>query len=545
MSAHCKLLLPQVAALLSVLLFSGHLYSTEPETDHKYPNILVFLVDDMGFSDIGAYGGEIHTPNIDGLAEHGLRFTQFYNTGRCWPSRASLLTGYYPQSIRRDVTKGKLPGSEPANGVGDRPAWAPLLPLHLKPFGYRSFHVGKWHLDGTPLQGGFDRSYLNMNELGYFRAVNQQLDEVDLPDIKADGEFYSTVTTVSYAVKFLREHQQSHASRPFFGFVAFNSPHFPVQALPEDIAIYRDRYNSGWDILRERRLDRLKKLHIVSTSLSALDPDIVPRRNLGQDALQQQVDAREVAHAVPWNTLTKAQQTFQARKMEVHAAMVHRIDLEVGRVIEQLRAMGALDNTLILFLSDNGASAEQMVRRNLHQSGAEVGGPDSYLCMGPGWSSASNTPFRLHKSWVHEGGIATPLIVHWPAGLDSQGELRSSPAHLIDLLPTVLDIVRGNDAVALNGAPSFPGLSLVPAFQNDSGLDRDFLWWSHDGNRAIRVGDWKLVALRSSPWELYNLAEDRSEKRNLASRYPARVTELEALWTAQAKAHRKLAQGGL
>lgn len=523
-----------LGALILLLMVLSVAEPVRAEMEQARPNILVFLVDDMGFSDVGAYGGEIRTPNIDRLASGGLRFTQFYNSGRCWPTRASLLTGYYAQSVGRDVSSGLATNPGKRKGLADRPAWAQLLPAYLKPFGYRSYHVGKWHLDGLPLRSGFDRSYLNMNELGYFRAVNHQLDEVDLPDIEVDGKFYSTISTVDYSIRFLEEHREKYANQPFFAYIAFNSPHFPVQALPQDIALYKDRYKEGWDVIREERFARLREMGIVNGGLSRLDPDIVPRRNLTESELREKVDRREIAHAVSWRSLTPAEREFQAEKMAVHAAMVHRIDLEIGRVMRQLEKMGAVEDTLVFFLSDNGASAEQFVRRSLHIPGAEVGSPDSYLCIGPGWSSASNTPFRLHKSWVHEGGIATPLIVHWPAAIEGGGELRTSPSHLIDLLPTIKEVL-GDGARPDTSAPPLPGISLVPEFQRDGALQREYLWWDHDGNRAIRVGDWKLVSLRSSAWELYDLGQDRAESHNLAERHPDKARELASAWQARAE----------
>lgn len=513
--------------------------------DKPRPNILVILADDLGFSDIGSYGGEIHTPNLDLLASQGLRFTQAYNAARCWPSRASLLTGYYAQSIRRDALTA--PENDPVHAVptgfaGVPQYWARLLPEHIRPLGYRAYHSGKWHLYGSPLQNGFDRSYLNDNEIDFFAVTNHQLDGVKLPAVKDDGEYFSEVTIADYAIRFLKEHASRFASQPFFGYVAFNAPHFPLHALPQDIAVYRERYAAGWDAIRSERLARIRTLGIADVELSALEPTIVPRGNLTEDALRERVSPDEVAHAVPWELLTPNQKRFQSSKMAVHAAMVHRMDLEIGRILDQLRKMGALDNTIIFFLSDNGASAEQIIRGRGHELAGDVGASGSYLGIGPGWSSAANTPFRRHKSWVHEGGIATPLIVHWPAGFASRGELRADPVHVIDLVPTVLDILRVEtpSATADVQAPPFPGISIVPAFTKDGSLNRASLWWNHDGNRAIRIDDWKLVGDRASPWELYNVGADRAESINLASAQPEKVSELEKAWNAIAARARVL-----
>ena len=494
------------------------------------PNVLLILADDMGYSDLGCYGGEIQTPNLDRLAEGGLRFTQFYNTARCWPSRASILTGYYAQAIRRDVITGFK------SGKGNRQCWAPLLPEYLKPLGYRSYHSGKWHIDGDPVEEGFDRSYDRTHANSHF-VSEAEMAKMDKPlQTVKPGGYYCSTAIADQAIRQLRDHADKHAKSPFFEYVAFTEPHFPVQALPEDIAVYKDRYTSGWDVLRQERYERMKKLGIVACELSPLDPVTVPGWNLKEDQLQKRIGPNEVGHAVPWKSLTDGQKMFQAAKMSVHAAMVHRIDIEIGRVLDQLKAMGARDNTLIFFLSDNGASAEQIIRGGGHDPSAPVGSEKSFLGIGPGWSSLANTPFRLHKSWNHEGGIATPLIVNWPAGLKAKNELRTNPGHLIDIVPTVLEIVGGKQPATAAGLPVPPiqGRSLVSLFTKDGSVTRDYLWWNHSGNRAIRIGDWKLVADHQSPWELYDLSKDRSETRNLAAGHPETVQKMEAAWLQHA-----------
>jgi arylsulfatase len=251
----------------------------------------------------------------------------------------------------------------------------------------------------------------------------------------------------------------------------------------------------------------------------------------------------EINRPLPWSELTPAQREFQAAKMAIHAAMVDRMDREIGRVIAQLKAMGAYENTLILFASDNGASAEIMVRGDGHDPAAPLGSAKTYLCLGPGWSSASNTPFRRHKTWVHEGGIATPLIAHWPAGIKARGELRRTPVHLIDVVPTLLELAGATKPSVIKGqaVPPAPGRSLVLTFSRDVAVERDYLWWEHEGNRAIRVGDWKLVALKNGAWELYDLAEDRGEQRNLAAARPEKARELEAQWTRHWEETKRLA----
>ena len=499
--------------------------SAQPER----PNVVIIVADDMGFSDAGCYGGEIQTPNLDRLAAGGLRFTQFYNTARCWPSRACILTGYYAHEIRRDT----LPGV--GGGVnGQRPAWARLLPAMLRPLGYRSYHSGKWHVDGKVLAGGFDRSYCLNDHDRYFNPKQHTLDDRPLPPVEPDSGYYATTAIAQYAIDMLAEHQAQHRDRPFFLYLAFTVPHFPVQAPPQDIAVYQDRYRAGWDALRQERYERMRKLGLVNCALSKLDPDIWPGWNLSQEKLREQIGPGEAGRAVPWNDLTDEQKQFQPLKMAIHAAMIHRMDIEIGRVLEQLKAMNVFENTVVLFVSDNGASAEQIIRGDLHDRTAPPGSAKTFLSIGPGWSSAANTPFRLHKSWVHEGGITTPLIVHWPKGVPARGELRHDPGHLIDLAPTVLDLAGGKWPETLDDGKPVPpprGTSLVPAFAKDGSVTHGFLWWYHNGNRAIRVGDWKLVAAGKSPWELYDLASDRCESKDLAADHPDKVNELEQAWT--------------
>jgi arylsulfatase A-like enzyme len=496
----------------------------------RQPNVLILIADDLGFADLGCYGGEVATPHLDALAANGLRFTQFYNTARCWPSRAALMTGYYAQQVRRDTLPEIVSGG---GNRGERPAWAPLLPRLLAPAGYRSYHSGKWHIDGMPVAEGFDRSYYLRDQGRFFSPRVHWEDDQKLGAVERGSGYYSTITVAEHAIKCLLEHANHTPDQPFLSYVAFAAPHFPLQALPEDIARYAGRYDAGWEAIRAARYQRQHELGLVSAALSPVERDIGPPYDF-PDHLEI-LGPSEVNRPLPWEDLTPAQQQFQAIKMSLHAAMIDRMDREIGRILAQLKAMDAYENTLILFLSDNGASAEIMVRDDGHDPEAVPGSADTYLCLGPGWSTSSNTPFRRHKTWVHEGGIATPFIAHWPLGIKGRGELRRTPAHIIDVVPTLIELAGVTKPAAIEGhdVPTSPGHSLAPVFASDVRIDRDSLWWLHEGNRAVRVGDWKLVAARDEPWELYDLKTDRAETTDLAGKHPDRVRELEQVWQQQ------------
>ena len=520
------------------LTVSALLLGVATQAADRPPNILIFLADDMGYSDLGCYGSEIATPNLDALAQGGLRFTQFYNTARCWPTRAAILTGYYAQEVRRDSFGGRGGGTR-----GIRPAWAPLLSSNLHPLGYRSYHSGKWHIDGRPMQNGFDHSYSLEDHDRHFAPKRHTEDDKELPPVAENSGYFTATAIADHAIKCLKEHAAKYAGQPFFGYVAFTTPHFPLHAPAADIARYRDRYTRGWDVMREERWQRMQKLGIGGSALSAIERDVGPPYAF-PEAIEK-LGPNEVNRPVPWSSLTPAQREFQSAKMAIHAAMVDRMDRDIGRVLDQVRAMGAFENTIIIFLSDNGASAEMMVRGDGHDPKLPPGSAGTFLSLGPGWSSLANTPFRRHKTWVHEGGVSTPLIVHWPKGISARGELRHTPGHLVDVVPTMMELASGKPFPLDRGndAPRYPGRSLVPAFAKDTTVARDSIWFLHEGNRALRVGDWKIVAAGvDAPWELYNLAQDRSESRNLAAENPAKLKELTERWGRESAEYQKWAE---
>ncbi|MEM7370230.1 MAG: arylsulfatase [Bacteroidota bacterium] len=520
---------------LFVSLFIGLLRSLSAQS--ASPNVVIILADDLGFSDLGCYGGEIETPNLDQLAEDGLRFTQFYNTGRCWPTRGALLTGYYAQQISRD----KFPGVKKGGAGTKRPAWARLLPDMLKQQNYRAYHSGKWHIDGMPLENGFDKSYYLRDQGRFFNPQRHYLDDKELPEVKAGTDYYGTTAIADHAIECLQEQEKYHADRPFFHFIAFTAPHFPLHARQEDIDKYADHYLKDWEKLRVKRFKRQRKMGIIQADLSEVERHVGPPYTFDNLGI---LGPGEVHRPLPWKSLSKEQQRFQATKMSIHAAMIDRMDQEIGRIIGQLKNMGAFENTLILFLSDNGASAEIMVRDDGHDPEAAPGSAATYLCLGPGFSTMANTPFRRHKTWVHEGGISTPLLVHWPRGISDKGSLRHHPGHVIDIVPTILEVAAASPFEVWEGKPGIdpPGHSLLAAIRDDQAVSRTSLWWLHEGNRAIRVGDWKLVAAKGEAWELFDLSQDRAETHNLATERPGKLKELAAQWEAQTTSFQELAE---
>jgi arylsulfatase len=513
------------------------------------PSFVVILADDLGYSDIGSYGGEIATPHLDGLAAAGLRFTEFYNTARCSPTRAALLTGVYPH----EAGMGFLPFDwRPPGYTGALADDVVTIPEALEGAGYRSYLAGKWHLSNQmletrgdearvskaswPIARGFDRFYGTISGAGnYFFPAT--LVEDERPIAPEGDDYYYTDAVSERAAAFVREHAARHPGEPFFLYVAYTAPHWPLHAREEDVARYRGRYDGGWDGLREERHARMLDLGVVDRRwpLSPRDPD-----------------------APSWEEAE--QKAWQARRMEVYAAQVEVMDRGIGRIVSALEETGVLDDTLLLFLSDNGACAEELwdppswVRRFLPSAfrspardGRPVqrgndpavmpGGEHSFQSYGLPWANASNTPFRLYKQRVHEGGIATPLIAHWPAGLGTAPGARSdAPGHVVDLMPTLLELAGASHPRAREGRPSREprGESLVPVLRG-GGRERGPIFWEHQGNRAVRHGRWKLVSRWRHGWELYDLEADRTELRNLAAAQPDRVRELATLYEDWAK----------
>jgi arylsulfatase len=458
----------------------------------------------MGWSDIGPYGGEIATPNLDRLAAGGLRFTQFYNTARCCPTRASLLTGLYPHQagIGHMVEDHGFPAYR--GFLNDR---CVTIAEALKPAGYRPMMVGKWHVGEAkgrwPCDRGFERYFgLISGASNYFFLEKGRKMALDHEPFTPEGDFYMTDAFVDHAVKFIDE--AAKKGGPWFLYNAFTSPHWPLHARPEDIAKYHGKYMDGWDKLRERRHKRQVEMGLV-------DPKwpVTPRDD----------------KAPAWDDVKDKED--KDLRMAVYAAQIDRMDQNIGRLLAKIKEVGAEENTLVLFLADNGGCAEEVHRGD---KGAAIGTKESFESYGLPWANASNTPFRLYKHWVHEGGISTPLIAYWPAVIKKAGTT-SQPGHLIDLMATCLDVAGAEYPKDKTPAE---GKSLLPIFQGKALAERP-IFWEHEGNRAVRLGKWKLVARHKQEWELFDLEADRTEMHDLASQHPDRVKELAATWDAWAK----------
>lgn len=484
----------------------------------KKPNIIVILADDMGFADLGCFGSEIHTPHLDQLAKGGLVMSQFYNAGRCCPSRAALLTGLYPhQAGVGDMVQDR---GYPAYQGYLNDSCVTIAEL-LKTAGYTTIVSGKWHVGLVPAawagNRGFDQSFtLQNNGSSYFnskplyndgRKVTYLLNNKEVT--REDTSLYLTQAITNFALDALDAHKNK--SNPFFLYLAYNAPHWPIQALPEDIARYKGTYISGWDTLRQRRYEQL-----VATGL-------IKKEWLLSSKLEK----------IPaWNTLSDAEKDRQDTRMAIYAAMIDRMDNEIGRVLNKLKALHQDDNTLVLFLSDNGGSADDVKNWDyvIQKSGTpgSVASIDSYEIP---WGTVSNTPFRGFKKNTHEGGISTPFIAYFP-GVIKPGTINRQVAHVIDILPTCLSVagIPYPTTFHKRTLTPLPGTSLQNAFHNKPFKDHPNLCWEHEGSRAVRQGKWKLVAEKGDAWELYDMEHDRSETHNIAAQFPAKVAELEQVY---------------
>ena len=505
--------------------------------DQERTNIIIVMADDMGFSDLGCYGGEVETPNLDRLANNGLRFTQFYNAARCCPSRASLLTGLYAHQTGLGYMTGSdygLPGYR-----ADLNENCVTIAQLLKQGGYQTFMSGKWHVtrsileDGNrenwPLQRGFDRFYGTLIAAGSFWDPITLMRDNEF--IKPEGDYYYTEAITDNAVGFIEE---SEKDEPFFLYVAYTAPHWPIHARDEVISKYHGRYSEGWDSLRMVRYRRMCEMEILDPKW-ALSPG---------DTLK----------SGPWKSASEKE--WEQRRMEVYAAMIDHMDQGIGKIISTLEKKGELENTLILFLSDNGGEDLEHRRGEIGNTGKPwnimvyvplktrdgrdvvagdipgiMPGPDdTYQGYGQ-WANLSNTPFRKYKTYVHEGGISTPFIAHWPEGIEGRNEWRKQPAHIIDIMPTCLDVAGIPYPAEFQGHALNPlvGISMLPLFENRS-WGHEALYWEHEGNRAVRQGKWKLVSEFPHEWELYDLEKDRTELKNLAGDHPQKVKDLAMMY---------------
>lgn len=530
--------------------------SVDARGETTRPNIVLIMSDDMGYSDIQPYGSEIRTPVLNRLAENGLRFSQFYNMARCCPTRAALLTGLHPHQ----AGVGHMTGGRGKPGPWQRHLNNRCVTIAevLKRAGYGTYMCGKWHValepahqhdpHHWPMQRGFERFYGTITGAGSFYDPTKLTRDMTYITPENDPEYrpekyYYTDAISDNAVKYISEHAEKRPEDPFFLYVAYTAAHWPMHAPEEAIAKCRGRYDQGYEPIRRARFERLKQLGLIK-----LDWELSP-----QFGDWDQVEHKE----------------WEARCMEVYAAMIERMDEGIGKIVAELEKRGMMENTLILFLEDNGGCAEPMGREDKPgwhltdlkpmgpndlqpkiwppmqtRDGRPVlggpkimpGGPDTYIAYGEAWANVSNTPFREYKHWVHEGGIATPLIVHWPKVIRDPGRIEHQPGQVIDIMATCVDVAGATYPARRKGQPVTPmeGVSLLPTFTGGK-IEREALYWEHEGNRAVRIGPWKLVAKGpAGPWELYNLDTDRTEMHNLALSRPERVREMALKWEAWA-----------
>jgi len=522
-------------ACLSAGTYMRNAMASGTNSNSSKPNVLLIVADDLGYSDLGCYGSEIDTPNLNKLASEGVKMTSFYSTGRCCPSRASILTGLYSHRAGLGYMVSNLGQPGYRGRIADD---AVTIGQALQLADYRTFISGKWHL-GTndPTQYGFEEFFGTLVSAQTFWDPNHF---VRLPrghNVRQyeEGEFYGTNALTDYAIDFINEGRKT-PDKPWFLYLAYNSPHFPLHAPKEDIAKYADKYEVGWDEIREKRHAKMKELGIISE-----DTKLTPRSpytNWGEVETKQNP---------AWKDLPEDRRKDLARRMAIFAAMVDVMDRNIGRLITDLKNNNELENTLIIFISDNGACAEwdpigfdgRTGPDNILHTGEQIdamGSAGTYHSVGSGWANASNTPWRLYKHYNHEGGISSPCIVHWPAGLKRQGEIDRRPSHLIDLMPTILEAANTKYPNEFNGHSTAPlaGVSMLPLLRGDE-VDERVFFFEHEGNRAIIDGRWKLSALRGKEWELYDMEKDRTELNDLSSEHPEIVERLDTQWNEWAK----------
>ena len=486
-------------------------YSNKPDR----PNILLILADDMGWSDLGCYGGEIETPNLNRLAKNGVRFGRFHNTAKCFPSRACLLTGLYAQQNGMDKQPGAFRNSATLGDV-------------LRSAGYRTLASGKHHSTQNLFDMGFDRYFgLRDGACNYFNPGEQRPgepvpgdkhppggkkrawcidDKTFIPYTPKEKDFYTTDYFTKYALNYLEEYKNEN--KPFFLYLAYNAPHDPLQAWPDDIKKYENRYLDGWEHLRETRYKRQQKMGIVDNSMPLSEPVYMM-----------------------WGDLSEAQRKTEARKMAVYAAMIDRMDQNIGKVLAKLETLGELENTLIIFASDNGCSAEVPIPKN---SRGEIGSLTCWSSLGRNWANASNTPYRYFKNDSYEGGICTPLITYWPKGIKNGGRITDYNGHFIDIMATIIDITGAKYPLELRGDRVVPyeGESLVPVFNGTERPRQKPLFWQWKNGKAVMKDNWKLVSRKQDGkdnWELFDMETDKTETSDLSAKHPEVVAELKSL----------------
>jgi arylsulfatase A-like enzyme len=486
------------------------------------PNIVFIMADDMGYADIGAYGSEISTPNIDRLAKNGVKFNQFYNTARCCPTRASLLTGLYPHNTGLGYMTGfnqNAPGYQ-----GEISTNCVTIPEVLKTAGYKSYMAGKWHVsintknngpkNNWPLQRGFDRYFGTIPGSGSFFTPKGLAAGNTI--IKAPANFYYTDAISDSASKYINEHVLKSNKDPFFLYVAYTAPHWPLHAKEADIRKYMKMYEKGWDQLRVERYNKMIKMGILSaTTKLTKRTDTVPA----------------------WKDVPSGERALWIKRMAIYAAQIDCMDQGVGRIVNALDKNGLTKNTLIIFMSDNGGCAETI--SNTDKTIEKLGTVDSFESYRTNWANLSNTPFKLYKCRVHEGGISAPFIASWPGNLATNGTIIKTPAHIIDLMPTFAQLAGASYPKTYNGKEIHPveGVNIMPLLAGKS-IAKRTLYWEHEANCAILYPDgWKLVSKSNNKapfagkWELYNLNNDRSETLDLARKFPSKVQQMAADWT--------------